>query len=97
MITSSYFSSDDSTSQPSTKKPRVFFLSDEQFKTLCHADKKSLDPTQGLENLIHMYLSLTGPLNFTKIDLERALLAFKKYTSLQQNIISDQEGIHSNN
>jgi hypothetical protein len=68
----------DHNGQQGQKKPRIFFLSDDLFKTLCHADKKGLDPSVGLENLIHMYLSLAGPINFSQLDLERAHMIFKK-------------------
>jgi hypothetical protein len=55
-------------------KPRVFFISDEEFKILCQADRKGYDPTTGLKKIISMYLSLTGPIDLKELDFMRAQL-----------------------
>ena len=54
------------------KKSRIFNITDTTFKILCQADRKNFDPTTGLENLVSMYLSLVGPIDFKKLDVERA-------------------------
>lgn len=65
-------------SQKDIKKGRIFTITDTTFKILCQADRKNFDPTTGLENLVAMYLSLSGPIDFKKLDLERAKVRAKK-------------------
>jgi hypothetical protein len=54
------------------KKARVFFITDDDFKWLAMADKKNLNPTVGLSNLISMYQSLVGPVDFHHFDQLKA-------------------------
>ncbi len=54
------------------RKPRVFSIDDETYQALCKADKVSLDPTKGLENIVSMFLSLNGPIDFEQLQRERA-------------------------
>ncbi len=61
----------------SEKKPRIFEIDDRLFKILCMADKKNFNPTVGLENICAIYESLAGPIDFSKLDIERAIAKAK--------------------
>ncbi|MBF0313545.1 MAG: hypothetical protein HQK50_05275 [Oligoflexia bacterium] len=64
------------------KKERILLLSDTTYKILCLADSKGFDPSVGAEKLSNMYLALCGPVDFKKLEIERARVKAKEFKLL---------------
>ncbi|MBF0300887.1 MAG: hypothetical protein HQK51_19415 [Oligoflexia bacterium] len=65
------------------KKERTLIISDTTYKIMCLADNKNLDPSTGAEKLANMYTALTGPIDFVKLDIERAKKKAKEFDLLR--------------
>ncbi|MBF0207530.1 MAG: hypothetical protein HQK53_11640 [Oligoflexia bacterium] len=61
------------------KRERSLMLSDTTYKLLCVADTKGFDPSVGAEKLTNMYLALSGPIDFKKLELERARIKAREF------------------
>lgn len=59
-------------------KARVFHITDYSYKVLCKADRVNFDPTKGLENIINMFIALSGPVDFDQLEIDRAKAKIKK-------------------
>ncbi|MBF0363495.1 MAG: hypothetical protein HQK49_20915 [Oligoflexia bacterium] len=66
----------------SNKRERTILISDTVYKIMCMADSKNLDPSAGAEKLANMYVALTGPIDFKKLDIERAKRKAKEFNLL---------------
>lgn len=68
--------------QEQDKRERLLTISDTTYKILCLADSKGYDPSMGAEKLANMFVALSGPLDFSKLELERAKRKARQFNLL---------------